>query len=116
MTKNTSQTDLETRSCVRVIWSTRYWMLRNMGIRRLSIGKGHDELIETLLAHGADVDEEHLHEAILQSNKKPLEMLLAKYGAENCRSNLLELAALTKKRPSSKQLNLVKTQSSPFSW
>jgi ankyrin repeat protein len=53
----------------------------------------HDEVIKTLLAHGADVDEEHLHEAILQSNKKPLEMLLAKYGVENCSSNLLELAA-----------------------
>ncbi|KAJ5959288.1 uncharacterized protein N7479_006438 [Penicillium vulpinum] len=58
----------------------------------LAIEKGHEEVIKVLLAHSADIDDEHLREAVLQNNKKPVEMLLAKYGAENCRSNLLRLA------------------------
>jgi ankyrin repeat protein len=81
---NGSNIDLKTGFRSPTLWKTPL---------HLAVGKGHDEVIKTFLAHGADVDEEHLHEAILQSNKKPLEMLLAKYGVENCRSNLLELAA-----------------------
>jgi ankyrin repeat protein len=81
---NGSNIDLKTGFRSSTLWKTPL---------HLAAGKGHDEVIKTLLAHGADVDEAHLHEAILQRNKKPLEMLLAKYGAENCRSNLLELAA-----------------------
>lgn len=59
----------------------------------LELEKGHNEVIKALLAHGADVDDENLREAILQHNKKALEMLLAKHGTDKCHINLLELAA-----------------------
>jgi ankyrin repeat protein len=118
---NGSNIDLKTGFRCPTLWKTPL---------HLAAGKGHAEVIKTLLAHGADVDEEHLHEAILQSNKKPLEMLLANtepriavpiFWSSQQRLATLRSArccwtkALTKKRLSSKQLNLVKTQSSPFS-
>jgi ankyrin repeat protein len=59
----------------------------------LALEKGHNEVIKALLAHGADVDDKDLREAILQHNKKALEMLLAKHGTDKCHFNLLELAA-----------------------
>lgn len=59
----------------------------------LALEKGHNEVIKALLSHGADVDDENLRDAILQHNKKALEMLLAKPRTNKCHINILELAA-----------------------
>ncbi|KGO41766.1 hypothetical protein PEX1_031150 [Penicillium expansum] len=59
----------------------------------LAIANGHEEVIEMLLAHGADVEGGHISTAIEQRNKKSLEMLIIKYGTENRQTNFLELAA-----------------------
>jgi len=59
----------------------------------LALEKGHEEVIKALLAHGTDVDDGHLREAVLHRYKKAPEMLLAKYGTDKCQINLLELAA-----------------------
>lgn len=59
----------------------------------LALEKGHEEVIKALLAHGADVDDGHLREAVLHRNKKALEMFLAKWGTDKCQTNVLELAA-----------------------
>ncbi|KAJ5219068.1 uncharacterized protein N7498_001167 [Penicillium cinerascens] len=59
----------------------------------LALEKGHEEVIKALLAHGANVDDKHLREAILHRNKKSLDMLLAKRGTDKCQINILELAA-----------------------
>lgn len=59
----------------------------------LAVDKGHEEVIKALLAHGADVDDRHLREAVSQRNKKALEMLLDTSETEKFKFNLLGLAA-----------------------
>ncbi|KAJ5786441.1 uncharacterized protein N7503_011653 [Penicillium pulvis] len=58
-----------------------------------SIEKGHEEVARRLLAHGADIGDGHIREAILQCNKNALEMLLAKHAADKSTFDILELAA-----------------------
>lgn len=58
-----------------------------------ALTKCKEEIVKALFAHGADVDEKHLRQAISKHNKQALEMFLAKYGPDRCHSNLLEFAA-----------------------
>ncbi|KAJ5358927.1 uncharacterized protein N7496_011340 [Penicillium cataractarum] len=60
-----------------------------------ALDKNYNEICMTLLAHGADIDNGHVLEAILQRNKIALEMLLAKHKMDECPINLLEEAAAT---------------------
>ena len=59
----------------------------------LAISEGHEEVVQVLLAHGADVEGGHISAAIEQRKNKSLEMLLTKYRTENYQTNFLALAA-----------------------
>jgi ankyrin repeat protein len=61
----------------------------------MALKKDDNEVGKALLAHGADIDDEHVLEAILQRNKIALKMLLAKHKMNECPINLLEEAAAT---------------------
>ncbi|CAI7587496.1 unnamed protein product [Penicillium viridicatum] len=76
--------DVEVTTGASSLWETALY---------LAISKGHEQVVEVLLAHGADVEGGHVSTAIEQRNKKSLEMLITKYGTENCLTNFLELAA-----------------------
>ncbi|KAJ5992179.1 hypothetical protein N7451_007903 [Penicillium sp. IBT 35674x] len=59
----------------------------------LAIEKGHEKVVRRLLTHGADIEDGHIREAILQRNKNALEMLLTKHTTDKLTFNILELAA-----------------------
>ncbi|OOQ82676.1 hypothetical protein PEBR_37862 [Penicillium brasilianum] len=61
----------------------------------MALEKNDNEVGKVLLAHGADIDDEHVREAIYQRNKIALKMLLAKHEMHECPINLLDVAAAT---------------------
>lgn len=61
----------------------------------MALDKNHNEVCKTLLAHGADIENDTVLEAISQRNKPALRMLLTKHRMKNCPIDLLEEAAAT---------------------
>jgi ankyrin repeat protein len=59
----------------------------------LAVKNNHEDVIEALVTRGADVSTDILRLAVLNYNKKALELLLANFEHGTCQINLLELAA-----------------------